>query len=237
MAKRPPRWLGQGLSYAEIDDLPGRMIVLEGTDGVGRSAQIEMLSAWIESQGFGVVSTGWTRSRLMGPTIERAKSGHTLDARTFSLLYAADFADRLELQILPALRAGFVVVADRYVYTAFARDAVRGADPRWVRELFGFALEPDLVIYLDVDIDVLMPRILNGKGCTYWESGMDLKLADNIYDSCVAYQTQILEEFGKMSKEYGFDVVNASGPRENTQRAIRRRVQKVLDEIAAARGA
>lgn len=235
MPQRPPRWLGQGLSYAAIEHLPGRMIVLEGTDGVGRSTQIEMLSAWIESQGFGVVSTGWTRSALMGPTIDRAKSGHTLDARTFSLLYAADFADRLELQILPALRAGFVVVADRYVYTAFARDAIRGADPGWVRELFGFALEPDLVIYMDIDIDVLMPRILNGKGCTYWESGMDLKLADSIYDNCVEYQNRVLGEFRRMVDEFGFDVVNASGTRENTQRAIRRRVQKLLKEMAAER--
>jgi dTMP kinase len=167
----------------------------------------------------------------MGPTITNAKEGHTLDERTFSLLYAADFADRLELQVLPALKAGFVVVADRYVYTAFARDAVRGADPRWVRELFGFALVPDLVIYLDITVDKLMPRILNGKGMTYWESGMDLKLSDNIYDSCILYQARIAEEFRSMAKEFGFSVVNAAGPRETTQKAIRRKIQVLLDEM------
>jgi len=228
---RDVTWFGAGLPYETMTTLPGRMIVLEGTDGVGRSTQIDMLSAWIESQGFGVINTGWTRSPLMGPTITTAKEGHTLDERTFSLLYAADFADRLELQVLPALKAGFVVVADRYVYTAFARDAVRGADPQWVRELFGFALVPDLVIYLDITVDKLMPRILNGKGMTYWESGMDLRLSDNIYDSCVLYQARITEEFRSMAKDFGFSVVNAAGPRETTQRAIRRKVQVLLDEM------
>jgi len=236
-SKRRARWLGYGLPYESIDGLPGRMIVSEGTDGVGRSTQMEMLTAWIESQGFGVINTGWTRSKMLGPAIDEAKAGHTLGPRTFSLLYAADFADRLELQVLPALKAGFVVVADRYVYTAFARDVVRGQDPQWVRELFGFAIEPDLVIYLDISPEQLMPRILNGKGMTYWESGMDLKLADNIYDSCMEYQRRVLQCFDAMAKEYGFEVVDASGPRERTQQAIRKRVQPVLDAMVKERDA
>lgn len=233
--KRRPRWLGSGLAYEQFDDLPGRMIAIEGTDGVGRSTQIEMLTSWIEAQGFGVINTGWTRSKLLGPAIDRAKAGHTLDVRTFSLLYAADFAERLELEIIPALKAGFVVVADRYVYAAFARDVVRGADPQWVRELFGFALEPDLVVYMDISPEELMPRILNGAGMTYWESGMDLRLASEIYDSCFIYQTRLIEEFRRMADEFGFSVVNARGAREVTQRAIRRRVQPVLDEMVRRR--
>jgi dTMP kinase len=234
-AEKKGPWFGHGLPYEDVSSLPGRMIVVEGVDGVGRSTQVEMLSSWIESQGFGVINTGWTRSKMMGPTIDNAKAGHTLDARTFTLLYAADFADRLEFEVIPALKAGFVVVADRYVYTAFARDVVRGQDRRWVRDLFGFAVVPNLVLYLDITAETLMPRILNGGGMTYWESGMDLRLADNIYDSCLAYQKRLITEFRRMAKEFSFVMVDASGTREATQRAIRKPIQKVLDEMSRER--
>jgi len=147
--KKSKTWYGHGLPYLKIGSFPGHLIVIEGTDGVGRSTQIELLRPWLELQGHAVSNTGWTRSPLLSDTINEAKAGHELTVLTFSLLYAADFADRLEHQIIPALRAGFIVIADRYMYTAFARNMVMGADPAWTRELFGFALVPDLVLYLE----------------------------------------------------------------------------------------
>ena len=142
------QFFGEGLPYIKAEDYPGVLITVEGTDSVGRTTQVNMLREWLEVQGYGVVDTGWTRSELVGGTITRAKEVRALNRYTYSLLYAADFADRLEKEMLPALRSGFVVLADRYVYTAFARDIVRGADPQWVRNLFGFAPVPHLVLYL-----------------------------------------------------------------------------------------
>jgi thymidylate kinase len=162
-AKRSKAWYGHGLPYLKIGSLPGHLIVVEGTDGVGRSTQIELLRPWLELQGHAVSNTGWTRSPLLSDTINEAKAGHELTVLTFSLLYAADFADRLEHQIIPALRAGFIVIADRYMYTAFARNMVMGADPAWTRELFGFALVPDLVLYLEIDVETLVPPRARGK--------------------------------------------------------------------------
>ncbi len=140
------------------------MIVIEGTDGVGRSTQIEQLKPWLEVQGHAVVTTGWTRSPLLSETINEAKAGHELNVTTFSLLYAADFADRLENEIIPAMQAGFVVLADRYMYTAFARNTVMGADPAWTRSLFGFALVPDLVLYLRIDVELVDPARARRQG-------------------------------------------------------------------------
>ncbi len=141
MSLKKRHFYGFGLPYVETEDLSGKLIVVEGTDGVGRSTQIDDIKKWLEVKGFGVVTTGWTRSPLMGKAIDEAKSGHTLNVNTFSLLYAADFADRLEHEIIPALRSGFVVLADRYIYTAFARSAVRGANRQWIRKVFGFAIQ------------------------------------------------------------------------------------------------
>ncbi len=216
-------FFGTGLPYVDVKDIKGKLIVIEGTDGVGRSTQIEELKRWLEIKGYGVITTGWTRSSLMKKAIDDAKQGHNLNVNTFSLLYSADFADRLEHEIIPALKAGFIVLADRYIYTAFARDAVRGADRDWVRKIFGFALEPDFVFYLKVTIEDLIPRVINsvtlnqryweeqaGEGMDYWESGMDLKLGDDFYDSFVEYQKRILDEFDLMSKEFNFRVVDAS---------------------------
>ena len=144
----PGHYYGHGLPYLPIDDYPGKIIAIEGTDGVGRSTQIRLLREWLEVQGYGVVETGWTRSPLMQPTIELAKSSNTLNKLTFVLLYACDFADRLEKEIIPALKAGFIVLADRYIYTAIARAGVRGVDSQWIRRLYGFAIAPHLVFYL-----------------------------------------------------------------------------------------
>lgn len=194
----------------DAEELRGKLIIIEGTDGSGRSTQMSKLSQWLEIEGFGVVNTGWTRSPLMSTAIDQAKEGHTLNPMTFSLLYVADFADRLENQLIPALKAGFVVLSDRYIYTAFARNAVRGLDFKWVRKVYGFALEPDLVCYLKCDVEHLIPRMLKGNGMGFWESGMDLRMGVDIYDSFVEYQTCILREFDKMSQEFGFKSIDAT---------------------------
>ena len=219
---------GNGLPYLKISPLKGSLIVIEGTDGVGRSTQIEQLTRWLEVQGYGVVNTGWTRSPLLAETINEAKAGHELNVTTFSLLYAADFADRLENQIIPALRAGFIVVADRYMYTAFARNAVMGADPEWTRKLFGFAVVPDLVMYLKIDVKHLVPRVLESKGMDYWESGMHLKLGSDIFDSFRRYQARILREYERMAEEFDFVTVDAQQPIDSIQQELRATIGRYL---------
>lgn len=222
------RFFGDGLTYLNPSDLKGKLIALEGTDGVGRSTHIDMLQEWLEIQGYGVITTGWTRSNLMSKTIEMAKAGNILDRWSFSLLYATDFADRLEHQIIPALRSGFIVLADRYIYTAFARDFVRSGDRQWIRDVFGFALVPDLVCYLRIDVDTLALRVIETGGMNYWESGMDLKLGADLYDSFKKYQLLLIEEFDKMAEEFRFNVVDARKSPEEIQEEIRGHILPIL---------
>ena len=229
------RYFGDGLTYLSPGELKGKLIAIEGTDGVGRSTHIEMLQEWLEVQGYGVVTTGWTRGNLMSKTIEVAKQGNILDRWSLSLLYATDFADRLEHQIIPALRSGFVVLADRYVYTAFARDYVRSGDRTWIRDALGFALVPDLVCYLRIDVDTLALRVIESKGMNYWESGMDLKLGSDLYDSFKKYQSLLIEEFDKMAEEFGFEVVDARKPPDDIQEALREKILPILKGTAADR--
>ena len=227
--QKKPLFYGEGLPYADITDLSGMLIVIEGTDGVGRSTQIERLSTWLEVEGHGVISTGWTRSPLVGRAIDSARRGNTLNPLTLSLLYASDFADRLENQIIPALKSGFIVLADRYMYTAFARHAVRGVDPQWMRDIFGFALTPNLVFYLDVDVPTLIPRVMQSeKGLNYWESGMDLNYSESVYESFVEYQTRILAEFEKMKTEFDFITIDASRSMDEIYRALQTAIRKYL---------
>ncbi len=228
--KDGPKYYGHGLPYTDIRDLKGTLITIEGTDGVGRSTQVSLLKEWLEVQGYGVIETGWTRSELMSETIGAAKAGHNLNQITFSLLYATDFADRLEKIILPALRSGFVVLADRYVFTAFARSVVRGADARWIRSVFGFALVPDLTLYLKIDADTLIPRVLRTRGIDYWEAGMDMHLGTDLFESFRKYQWRLIREYNKMSREFGFVTVDATQGPEEIQARIRRRVQALLDD-------
>src|SRR3989454_8211702 len=150
------RYYGRGIPYLPIDGYPGKLIAIEGTDGVGRSTQIQLLREWLEVKGYGVIETGWTRSALMQPTIEIAKSSNTLNKLTFVLLYATDFADRLEKEIIPALKTGFVVISDRYIFTAAPRAGARGVDRAWLRSLYGFAIAPHLDFYLKLDVDTLL---------------------------------------------------------------------------------
>jgi dTMP kinase len=208
--------------------MPGHLIVIEGTDGVGRSTQIELLRPWLELEGYAVSNTGWTRSPLLHETINEAKAGHQLTVRTFSLLYAADFADRLEHEIIPALQAGFIVIADRYMYTAFARNSVMGANPAWCRELFGMALVPDLVFFLDIDLASLIPRVVQGKGMDYWESGMHLALGTDMFDSFQHYQRRLIQEYRSLADEFGFVTIDARRSIEDLQGELRTRILEYL---------
>lgn len=224
-------FFGAGLPYVERTGYPGVLITIEGTDGVGRTTQIAMLREWLEVQGYGVVETGWTRSPLIGRTITQAKQGRVLNKFTYSLLYAADFADRLEKEILPALRSGFVVLSDRYVFTAFARDVVRGVDRQWVRDLFGFAPIPHLVAYLRVDIATLIRRVVPGGLMDYFESGMDLGRGDDPYESFKRYQGLLIREYNKLADEFGFKVLDA---RQRPER-IQERLRAILSDFFAHR--
>jgi dTMP kinase len=243
MSPKKKLFYGFGLPYVDTSDFTGKLIVIEGTDGVGRSTQLEELKKWLEVKGYGVITTGWTRSPLMGKAIDEAKSGHTLNVNTFSLLYAADFADRLEHEIIPALRSGFIVLADRYVYTAFARSVVRGADRQWIRKVFGFALEPDAIFYMRINIEDLIPRVINsgtlhkryweeqsGEGMDYWESGMDLHLGEDFYDSFIEYQKSVLKEFDKMKSEFDFQVVEAARGFEEVNRELKQGILASLGD-------
>jgi len=225
---RPGSYYGHGLPYVPLDDYPGRIIAIEGTDGVGRTTQIQLLREWLEVRGYGVVETGWTRSALMQPTIDLAKASNTLNKLTFVLLYSTDFADRLEKEIIPALKAGFIVLSDRYIFTAMARASVRGVDRAWLRTLYGFAIAPHLVFYLKVDVDTVTRRVLESGGMDYWESGMDMKPADDIYDSFRAYQNKLLREYNSMADEFGFRVIDARRPVDVIQDELRRRVEAFL---------
>ena len=208
--------------------LPGRLVVIEGTDGVGRSTQITLLRPWLESSGYAVVDTEMTRSVLAGAGLKQAKAGHTLGPITLNLFYASDFVDRFESQILPALRAGFIVLTDRYIYSLMARAIVRGADPQWIRSIYGLALKPDAVFYLKVGMDDLIPRVLQRGGFDYWESGMDMRLGADLFESFVNYQTLLLEQFELMSREYSFQVIDASLPVEQLSDQLKQRILPLL---------
>ena len=212
------------------------MIVIEGTDGVGRSTHIALLRTFLESRGHAVLDTGMTRSVLAGRGIKEAKTGHTLGRLTMQLFYATDFIDRLENEMLPALRSGFVVLTDRYIYSAMARAEVRGIDSAWIRSIYSMALVPDAVFYLRISTpQQLVERVMSsGRGFDYWESGMDLGLGEDFYDSFIAYQTRMLKVFDRMTTEYGFHPLNASRSVRSVAADLRRAVTKLIDEPAVS---
>lgn len=227
-------FFGEGLPGIDLEELKGKLIVLEGTDGVGRSTHSGLLKRWLENKGHAVLDTGMARSALAGKRLRRAKEGHTLGPLTMSLFYVTDFADRLENEIMPALRAGLVVLTDRYIYSLMARAIVRGADPEWIRGVCGFALKPDATFYLHIKIDDLMTRVLQTTGFDYWESGMDMHLGEDMHGSFVEYQSRLLAEFDKMVEGYGFQVIDASRSIEEVFDDLRGRFSRVLYPNAGA---
>ncbi|HET9919542.1 MAG TPA: thymidylate kinase [Ktedonobacteraceae bacterium] len=210
--------------------LPGRLIVIEGTDSVGRSTQLNRLRPWLESSGYAVIDTEMTRSVLAGPGLKKAKEGHTLGPITLNLFYATDFVDRFENQIIPALRAGFIVLTDRYIYSLIARAAVRDTDPHWIRSIYGLALKPDVTFYLKISINDLIPRVLQHGGFDYWESGMDMRLGPDLFESFVNYQKRLLDQFDAMSSEYGFQVIDASRPIEQITEQLKEKMLPLLPQ-------
>ncbi len=210
------------------DLLPGRLIAIEGPDGVGRTSQLQLLRPWLESSGYAVVDTEMMGSDLVGEGLKQAKEGNTLGPITMNLFYATDFVDRFESQILPALRAGFIVLTDRYIYSLMARALVRGADPHWIRSIYGVALKPDAIFFLKAGLEDLVPRVLQGGGFDYWESGMDMHLGSDLFESFVRYQTLMLSEYEKMSAEYGFQMIDARLPIELVTEQLKRRILPFL---------
>ena len=220
---------GAGFPYQEIDKMEGKLIVVEGTDGVGRSTQVDLLRKFLEKSGYAVSDTGLRRSPLTQAGLDEAKKGNTLSPITLSLFYATDFVDRLENQIIPALKAGFYVLSDRYFYSIVARKVVRGLNPDWARKIYGFALKPDLILYLKANIDTLVTRIVHGRGFDYWESGMDILNESNVYDSFIKYQSCMLEQFDKLAKEYDFVTIDANRSVKDIFNDIKKRVEKLFE--------
>ena len=221
---------GQGIPGVRLEELTGRLIVVVGADGSGRSTQIAELVQWLETSGRPTVQVGLKRSTLVSAELEKAQEGNVLSRTTLGLFYATDFADQLENIMLPALKAGFIVLADRYIYTLMARDLVRGMDEKWLKNLYGIALEPDAVFYLSVEPEELVQRNL-AKSATldYWESGMDLGLSRDVFDSFLTYQSAMQSAFKTMQKTYGFDIVDANRSVSAVNKELRKKISAVLD--------
>jgi dTMP kinase len=230
ISSRSIRYYGNGISYLEDTEIKGRLIVIEGPDASGRSTQITMITSHLEANGHAVVNTGLRRSELIGEGILEAKRNLMLGKRTLSLFYAADFADQLENKIVPALRAGYIVLADRYIYTLMARDAVRGISRRWSHNLFGFAVKPDLVYYLDVDPNELVHRVFQkNSSLDYYESGADLRLSEDMLESFLKYQRLIGKEFQRMQKQYGIVPINGNRTVVEINSELQDRISKATD--------
>ena len=229
MAKRPPlQFYSEPLPDVNTAELQGKLIVVEGPDAVGRSTQIALLRQWLEQEGHAVIDSGMARSALAGKGIQMAKEGNTLGPITMTLFYTTDFADRLENEIVPALRAGFVVLIDRYIFSIMARAIARGEDRRWIEQVAGFALVPHAVYYLRTDVDHLVSRVVLGRGAfDYWESGMDLRFGPDMYESFVRYQKKLMKALDAMVEPYEFTVIDASQPVERIFRELQRRMVRL----------
>jgi dTMP kinase len=220
---------GHGIPKVDLERLAGRLIVVEGADGSGRSTQIELLMDWLEGSGHGTVQVGLKRSTLVSEELEKAQQGNILSRTTLSLFYATDFGDQLENVILPALKAGFIVLADRYIYTLMARDMVRGMDEQWLRNLYGIAVEPDAVFYLNVPPEELVQRsFAKNTALDYWESGMDLGLSRDMFDSFLKYQTAMQATFRRLQSSYGFTIVDGMRSAETINTELRKKIAAVL---------
>jgi dTMP kinase len=209
---------------------PGRLFVVEGIDGSGKSTQLSLLHKWLESKGFGVVFSQWNSSELVKDTTKLGKKKKMLTPATFSLIHATDFADRIERSILPLLKAGAVVLCDRYIYTAFARDVARGMDRRWVRDLYDFAAAPTVAFYFRVPLETAIGRLVTGRdGFKFYEAGLDIGLSDDPTESFRLFQGRIVEEYEKMIPEFGLTVIDATLPVEVQQAQVRQIVRTHLE--------
>lgn len=227
--RTPRRFYGHGIPKVEMDRLAGRLIVVEGADGSGRSTQIAMLVQWLEGCGHATTQVGLKRSSLVSEELEQAQKGNILSRTTLSLFYATDFADQLENTILPGLKAGFIVLADRYIYTLMARDMVRGMDEVWLKNLYGIALEPDAVFYLNVPPEELVQRsFAKNTALDYWESGMDLGLSRDMFDSFLKYQTTMQQTFRQLQTTYGFTIVDGNRSVDAINTELRKKIGAVL---------
>lgn len=225
----PRGFYGRGLPGIDPDRLQGRLIVVEGADGSGRSTQIQMLRDALERAGHATVDVGLKRSRLVGQELDDAMQGNILSPRTLMLFYATDFADQLENRIVPALKAGFVVLADRYIYTLMARALVRGAEQKWVREVYGIALVPDAVFYLGVSPKLLAERNFRKNSVLdYWEAGMDIRRTGDLYDNFIRYQRQIQKEFREMEADYEFETINGNRSPRTIYRELLAKIEQLL---------
>ena len=228
--KRPRRFYGHGIPGVELQKLAGKLIVVEGADGSGRSTQIAKLVDWLEASGHATVQVGLKRSTLVSEELEKAQQGNILSHTTLSLFYATDFADQMENIIMPALRAGFMVLADRYIYTLMARDLVRGMDETWLKNLYGIALIPDAVFYLNVAPEELIQRnFAKNNALDYWESGMDLGLAPDLFDSFLKYQGMMLEAFKRLQSTYRFTMVDGHRGVDDINAELRKQIEHVLE--------
>jgi dTMP kinase len=209
---------------------PGKLFVVEGTDGSGKSTQLMLLYQWLKAEGYPVFFSEWNSSPLVKDTTKRAKKRHLFTPATFSLLHATDFADRTERDIIPPLKAGAIVLADRYIYTAFARDVARGCDPKWVREVYKFAVKPTIAFFFRAPLDIAIDRIVSGRpSLKYYEAGLDMGWAENPEESFTLFQGKILGEYDRMVGEFGLTQIDATRSIEQQQKEVRQLIKSHLD--------
>lgn len=219
------------MEHDKNQELPGKLIVVEGIDGSGKSTQLHLLGVWLRHLGLRVFNTDWNSSELVKKITSKGKKKNLLTPTTFSLLHATDFADRYERNIYPLLKAGYFVLADRYIFTAYARDTVRGCNPSWVRKMYSFAVKPDVTFYFDVPLDVSVGRIITGRSkIKYHEAGMDLNLSNDIYESYRIFQARIIDEYKKMAVKEDFQVMDGSLSIEVQQKQMREKILGLLPD-------
>jgi dTMP kinase len=233
---KPLKPYAEPLPGVDTTNLSGKLIVIEGADAVGRSTQVTQLRQWLEQEGHAVLDTGMARSALAGKGIAQAKEGNTFGPVTMTLYYVTDFADRLENEIVPALRAGFVVLTDRYIFSIMARAIARGEDPQWIERVCGFGLVPHSVYYLRAKVKDLVSRVVIGRGAfDYWESGMDCHFGEDMYESFVKYQTQLIRALDRMASRYGFIDIDASKTPDAIFQELRGRITSLqLEKVNGA---
>src|SRR5437016_401383 len=236
LPKQPLEFYSEKLAGVDRDELQGKLVVIEGPDSVGRSTQVARLRTWLEHKGHAVMDTGLARGALAGKGIQQAKEGNTLGPITMTLFYATDFADRLENEIIPALRAGFVVLTDRYIFSIMARAIARGEDRTWIERVIGFALVPHKVFYMRAGVKDLVSRVVLGRGhFDYWESGLDLRFGKDMYNSFVKYQARLIRVFDGLSKTYDLEMIDATQPADEIFHELQSSISRLFSSGRPAR--